>query len=851
MSVWWHRNSRATDGLETIVRSRYASFRKLLSLNNECLEILAGVQEDLQYTAASRDVLGDRVTLVFDKLNQGIAELARLADRNYDRFADKVHSLHDDVEREIAKRDELPNPPVARWLSEVDQRDEHEVGGKAAALGEIRNRLMLPVPNGFVITAEAYRQFCCSQLWKQVRNLTRNLDLNDLPTLEETSARLVNLVQNLDMPRVIEVALTERARTILSADAGLAVRSSAVGEGGARTFAGQFASLLNVPLDGVIDAYREVVAGRFRARALSYRLSAGIPDVDCPIAVLCMPTVSATSSGIMYTRDPADPKSDRLWITATHGLATDIASGSSGADLFVVSRKAPHAIREQSLAHKVEQVSLRIGGGIQRQPAGDEAASQPSLSSDDLRCLAKWGVRIENHFGSPQDIEWVRDAQGRLWIVQSRSLALADHAASHSRSAIPLVPVLSGGRTIHPGRVSGPAHLVPEIKALPSTPPGAIVFLRKASPEIVEVFPRISGLVAELGNATGHAASLLREFAIPSVFQLTGAFDTIREGEEVSLDAVQPRVFRGAAWPSRNREAPLRERYREVSTDPIEDKVLTLHLLDPSALGFRPAGCRSAHDVLRYCHEKAIEAMFLLSDREIEQGSPAARHLMTAAPINMHVLDLGGGLAGNLPTRDVRPSDIVSRPFQALWRGVTHPGVKWTRDLEPTFGDIASVMASSLSSSGPIRALGERSYLMVASEYMNLNSRLAYHFTLVDACVSDVPSNNYIAFRFAGGGATRPRRNLRASFIEECLSHYGFIVDRRGDLVNAWFKKAPAKETEMNLDILGRLMASCSQLDMYMTDTAVARSYAQAFLDGNYSLHADFLPLPAGEVVGS
>jgi pyruvate,water dikinase len=171
--------------------------------------------------------------------------------------------------------------------------------------------------------------------------------------------------------------------------------------------------------------------------------------------------------------------------------------------------------------------------------------------------------------------------------------------------------------------------------------------------------------------------------------------------------------------------------------------------------------------------------------------------------------------------------------------------------MAPTFSDVASVMASSLSSSaGPIRALGERSYLMVASEYMNLNSRLAYHFTLVDACVSDVPSNNYIAFRFAGGGATRQRRSLRASFIEQTLTHYGFIVDRRADLVNAWFKKAPAKETEANLDMLGRLMASSSQLDMYMTDGSTANSYAQAFLEGNYSLHADVLPTQRATVMG-
>ncbi len=153
-----------------------------------------------------------------------------------------------------------------------------------------------------------------------------------------------------------------------------------------------------------------------------------------------------------------------------------------------------------------------------------------------------------------------------------------------------------------------------------------------------------------------------------------------------------------------------------------------------------------------------------------------------------------------------------------------------------SFSDFASVITGSLSSqASEVRALGERSYLLVADEYMNLNSRLAYHFSLVDACLSDTPSHNYISFRFTGGGATHQRRSLRACFLENCLLHYGFVVDRRGDLVNAWFKRAPAEDTEMNLDILGRLMACSSQLDMYMNSHDAMKWYTREFLAGNYS----------------
>jgi pyruvate,water dikinase len=160
--------------------------------------------------------------------------------------------------------------------------------------------------------------------------------------------------------------------------------------------------------------------------------------------------------------------------------------------------------------------------------------------------------------------------------------------------------------------------------------------------------------------------------------------------------------------------------------------------------------------------------------------------------------------------------------------------------MPATLSDMASVMARALTPQGSeARTLSDRSYLLVADEYVNMNSRLAFHFALVDACLSDLATQNYISFRFAGGGATRARRSLRACFIERCLRHYGFRVERRGDLVNAWLKKTPAGETDAMLDILGRLMASTCQLDMYMTGHAAMEWYVQQFVAHNYSFRVE------------
>lgn len=840
MWKWWRKKAAAepSGSVEERLRFKYASFRSLLSLNNESLEVMAGLQEDLQYTSPQREILDARVAAIFEKVRGVVAALENLSGVPQPNLRAALQEQQHEVERYAAELAEADAPRLAAWLHEVGAGEVREVGGKAALLGEIRRELGLPVPDGYVLTTEAYRQFCGIPLWTEVRDALRDLNFNDLEALQVVSAHLVRRALECPVPRAVEVALTERARILQKNGQPLAVRSSAVGEGGAQTYAGQFTSLLNVTTENLVEAYRRVIAGRFSDRAMFYRLSNGLLESESPMAVLVLPLLAARASGIMYTRDPADPRSRTLWITATLGLGVDIAAGGSPADLFVVDRHAPHRVVERSVAHKEQEVTAHAAGGITRRSLPAERIDAPSLEAGQLARLATWGVRIEHHFKTPQDIEWVLDQQGELWIVQSRPLARAAASKSKSRTRVKEEPMLSGGRTIHPGRISGPVCLIEEVQAIHRAPQGSIVFVRRPAPEMVEILPRIGGLVAEWGNVAGHVAALLREYRVPSVFQMTGAFERLKAGDTVSLDAVQRAVYAGALWPPRRPGHLLIGRRARDRSDPVSQRLLSLNLLDPAGANFRPSGCKSAHDVLRYCHEKAIGAMFDVGDLVLEEKLTFTRRLATDLPLNVQVLDLGGGLdLADAGASRVKPSEIVSRPFQGLWRGINHPGVSWTREMPASLSDLASVITSAFTPrSEPVRALGEKSYLLVARTHMNLNSRLAYHFSLVDASVSDTPSENYITFRFEGGGTTHERRNLRACFIERCLAHHDYRVDRRGDLVNAWYRKGPAPVMEDKLDILGRLLGCASQLDMFMTSHEVMRWYVRQFTEGNYSL---------------
>ena len=619
-------------------------FANFSALNSECLELMAGLQEDLLFVPPRRDIVGDRVADVLHKAGQTVAALERLSGLRYPGLGKVLDAQRQEVERYIAPQ-ELTTAQLTRPLSEVDMRHVLDAGEKAAALGEVKNRVDAPVPDGCVLTTEAYRQFCGVPLWKQIRDAFRRADLGDGESLQAISAEITQLVMESRVPGLVEAAIQEQASALAGNGGALAVRSSAVGEGGLKTFAGQFLTLLNVPAAGAVDAYRRVIAGRFSPRALSYRISSGLSEVDSPLAVLFLPVIPARAAGVMYTRDPGDPKSKVLWITSTRGLGVDVAAGSTTADLFLVSRSRSHRVAETHVVDQRAEIILQAGGGLERRPIGVVEAARPSLTVSQLEALARWGVRIEDHFGAPQDIEWLVDEQGKIWILQARPLALVEAGKVRSKPRTREEAVLSGGRTIFPGQVSGPAHLVQESQPLRGIPEGAILFLRRASPEIVETFPRISGIVAERGNIAGHAASLLREFKIPSVFLMKGAFERIQRGDAVSLDAAQAKVYAGALWAARKASAAMPGWRGPRAADPISERLLTLNLIDPQAHDFRPGGCRSAHDVIRFCHEKAVETMFEMHDLVIEHGHQRARQLQTGLPLNLYVLDIRGGIA--------------------------------------------------------------------------------------------------------------------------------------------------------------------------------------------------------------
>jgi hypothetical protein len=237
-------------------------------------------------------------------------------------------------------------------------------------------------------------------------------------------------------------------------------------------------------------------------------------------------------------------------------------------------------------------------------------------------------------------------------------------------------------------------------------------------------------------------------------------------------------------------------------------------------------------DLLNFAHELAVEEMFDLLDRFDPSWSKATK-VQTGIPINLHVINLGGGLFSETGKKLIRKEEILSSPMLAMFKGMYFPGITWSGPIGVNLKGLMVIMAQSTSR--PEEDFWDKTYALLSGEYMNYNSRLGYHYTSVDAYVCDNPMNNHIRFMFKGGAADDVRRARRARFIGAVLEEMGFEVVVQKDLVHSRFIGRDRTSMETNLDLIGRLMGCSRQRDMVMNDESIVSWHIEAFLRQNYT----------------
>jgi pyruvate,water dikinase len=372
-------------------------------------------------------------------------------------------------------------------------------------------------------------------------------------------------------------------------------------------------------------------------------------------------------------------------------------------------------------------------------------------------------------------------------------------------------------------------------------PPGSVVVTREASPRFAVLLPRAAAIVADMGSVTGHLATVARELRVPALFAARDATDRLQEGKEVTVDAEAAVVYAGRVAEALRvppPAVPARDPNRELLQS-VSDLIVPLTLRDRLASGCAPCKCRTLHDIVRFCHQATIEAMFDLGDRALRRGGQL-RRLVSPVPIDCRIIDLGGGVKPERTGTDVAIEDITCRPMTALWRGMTDPRLRWRQQRPVSMrGFMSALVNYNFDDDARLRPMGEPSYVFISSDYLNLNSRIGYHFSTVDARVCEMVESNYASFRFAGGSTGIDQRSRRALLIGRLLEARGFETDRRADLVNARLRYRPPSEMEEALFMVGLLVGFVNHLDMALVSDQAMDRFERAFLEGDYGFKGD------------
>ncbi|MDA3898548.1 MAG: PEP-utilizing enzyme [Desulfobacteraceae bacterium] len=810
-------------------RFRYETLRSLLNKNGSALQILSDLEADLNHMRHYDKRIKRPIQRLITESLLMAQELNLMTEDHYSDLYEVIFQLRNKTDALFLDDQPDSDQPFVVRLDSQALPEPELVGGKAFGIWRFKKYFKDLVPSGFVVTTAAYNRIIKdNNLQNRIRILLNNLDVTeDQSQFKSRTQTIRRMIRETTVSEEIENAIKEQAELLDQEFPGRlwAVRSSAVCEDGKHSFAGQFDSELQIKTEDMVKAYLHVLASRFSDRAVKYRIHNNFSEVDTPMAVLFMPMVDPAAAGVVYTADIKDSDSDAIVISSVPGLANRMVKGEEQADTFLVSKGFPPTI-------------TRI---IPAAGSNETVTDIDYVGNDKIVEIAEIAGRAVDKFGYELDIEWAVDRNGQVHFLQARQLnigATDDPAIDKISQRKDTLPIIEGGMTIFPGRAEGPLKFLSPGDDLSGVPDGSVVLVEQPRPELASILPKIAALLVIEGNPVGHLATLVREFSVPCIFRL-GENAKILPGKNIiSVNATKRTVYAGIRWPGIRERVLARiaagNRHQKKS-GPLYDLVIGLNLLDPDASSFKAKSCKSVHDTLRFMHEMSVRSMFGFGDKQSRAWNKKSKKLLTGLPVKFQLIDLDQSVDKNL--KNVAPENVGSVPFKALWRGISDSRLfwpeRWEREMRGMPSDFKETVLGG--NKGPRRA-SDKNYAIVARDYMNLNARFAYHYAMVDAMVGPGTEHNHVHFRFRGGGAADENRKRRARFLERVLREFGFGVDRSGDLVTAWFRRYPKKDSENALEFLGRLIVCARQLDATLKSDAAIKLYADYFIKEQFEM---------------
>ena len=461
-----------------------------------------------------------------------------------------------------------------KWFNELGIKDVEEVGGKNGSLGEMYNNLVslgVNVPNGFAVTATAYRYYLnANNLDKELSKLFDNFNPDDIDNLKIVGQKARELIMNASIPNDLEEEIKKGFKE-LQKEYGdkvtVAVRSSATAEDSpTASFAGQNETYLNINEENLAWAYKMCLASNFTDRSISYKYTHDFDPMKVYLSVTIMKMVRSDlgSSGVMFSIDTETGFRDVVFINGAWGLGENVVQGTINPDAFYIHKptfkKGKKAVLKRALGDKdktmifskdletanlAEQFTKNISTPI-------EYKMKFCINDDEVLTLADWAMKIEEHYTkvrntyTPMDMEWAKDGiDGKLYMVQARPETV--HSQEESKM-LEIYKLKETSKVLLSGNAVGEKIGAGKVKVLKSMAEsdkfnkGDVLVAHTTSPDWEPVMKIASAIITETGGRTCHAAIVSRELGKPAIVGVKDACNILKENQEVTVSCAEGEI---------------------------------------------------------------------------------------------------------------------------------------------------------------------------------------------------------------------------------------------------------------------------------------------------------------------
>jgi len=818
----FRRRSKTVEMSVWRLQALFYNFKAILELNNTALARMAEMEQALggEYIF-DRPYLEDSVRRISSLVHHAVYCLNALTRNSYVSLYDRYQDILVVLDAILAGGSSGRDAELVMPLEDIGWELEPMVGIEAVCLSELGRHAGVRVARGAVLTAAGVDGLLGRALAGEVVGATREMVETALAGVlggmraEQGAMHIVGVRAGENFAEAIE----DIPRDLFSVE----VNIGQLGNWGGGA-------------DGAVAAAREL-AVRIEREA---RTCAG------SLAVLMLIIPPAAVSGMARSRAPEAPE-----LLAVEARQT----GADKGDAFLMRRTHPFDLIRSKISPRPGGSRFADGRRATDPLSRSLGRGSALITPPALKSLAETAMALERMLGTPVEAHW-QEAAGEACIicrVQPRPMHLEAPSGRQLADEMAGATVLvRGGQLVQSGVVAGMAMHVREDTPLESFPLGAVAVAKTASPRLTPILRMASAVITENGTAAGHLATVARELRLPAIFGMPEAMRLIPDGQGVTVDAGAGTVYdgflefllrHGAAGGDLN---PTDPEYRMLRR--LLRFIMPLHLVDPDAPGFTGQGCRTMHDILHFCHDRAVDELAHFQERRPGLGTIRSRRLHAGVPLDVRVLDVGGGIDASAGDQ-ARVDEVRSAPLVSFLRGLNRSSA-WSDGASAlALGDIIANLPRTMGMLEDGGVMQGASLAIVGADYLNLSLRMGYHFSVVDSYLGPDQSRNYVYFRFAGGLAAGKSRERRARFIAHVLEHMDFLVTREGDLVVGRLKLAEDECLRVALEVLGSLTAYCRQMDTLMRDDS---DIGSIFDDFSEKFMRSFVPMKeSAESVGT